>query len=252
MPPSTSAVSSRPRPTASDEDASPHRHSPLLRHWRLHMPRYAGELVGTFMLIFVATGVVVANAAAGGAITHVGIAIATGLIVIALIAGLGHLTGAHFNPAVSLAFAVGRHFPVRDLVPYWLAQLLGAVLASVTVRVLWGDVANLGASLPGLDDGRALLLEGLLTFILMFVITAVATDVRAMGQSAALAIGSVVLLEVMFAGPASGASMNPARSLAPALVSWTWTSQWIYVVGPCIGAVCGVFTYEAIRGAEKV
>ena len=111
--------------------------------------------MGTFILVFVATGVVVANANAGGAITHVGVAIATGLVVTAMVYSLGHLTGAHFNPAVSLAFAAGRHFPLRDLLPYWLAQLLGAVLASLVVRVLWGNVANLGANLPGLDDGRA-------------------------------------------------------------------------------------------------
>jgi MIP family channel proteins len=223
---------------------------PLSVYWRAHLPRYAGELIGAYLLVVVATGVVVGNVAAAGTIGHVGVAIATGLIVTALIYALGHLTGAHLNPAVSLAFAVGRHFPVRDLIPYWLAQLAGAVLASLTVRLLWGNVANLGASLPGLDDGRALLLEGLLTFLLMFVITAVATDSRAVGQAAALAIGSVVLLEVMFAGPASGASMNPARSFGPALVSGTWAHQWIYLVGPMVGAVAGVLTYEAIRRAE--
>ena len=229
-----------------------HRHQPITRHWRLHLPRYAGELVGTFLLVFVATGVVVANVAADGAITHVGVAIATGLVVMAMIYALGHLTGAHLNPAVSLAFAVGRHFPVRDLLPYWLAQLLGAALASLTVRALWGDVGRLGTTLPGLDDGRALLLEALLTFMLMFVITAVATDVRAVGQAAALAVGGTVMLEVMFAGPASGASMNPARSFGPALVSGTWESQWIYLVGPLAGAVFGVVTYEYLRRAEKV
>jgi MIP family channel proteins len=223
-----------------------------VEHWRRHLPRYAGELVGTFVLVVVATGVVVGNAAADGAISHVGIAIATGLVVTAMIYTLGHLTGAHFNPAVSLAFAVGRHFPVRDLLPYWLAQLAGAVLASLLVRFLWGDVANLGANLPALADGRALVLEVFLTFVLMFVITAVATDVRAVGQGAALAIGLTVLLEVMFAGPASGASMNPARSFGPALVSGTWQHQWIYCAGPPAGAVIGVLAYEYLRRAEKV
>jgi MIP family channel proteins len=223
-----------------------------MAHWRRHLPRYAGELIGTFVLVVVATGVVVANVAADRTITHVGVAIATGLVVTALIYALGHLTGAHFNPAVSLAFAVGRHFPVRDLIPYWLAQFIGAVIASVFVRYLWGDVANLGATLPGVSEGRALALEVFLTFLLMFVITAVATDTRAVGQAAALAIGSVVLLEVMFAGPASGASMNPARSFGPALVSGTWESQWIYYAGPLLGAVIGVLVYEFLRRAEKV
>ncbi|MGE0541456.1 MAG: aquaporin [Dehalococcoidia bacterium] len=245
------ASTARP-PAATDGAPATHRHEPLIAHWRRHLPRYAGELIGTFVLVVVATGVVVANVAADEAITHVGVAIATGLVITALIYALGHLTGAHFNPAVSLAFAVGRHFPARDLVPYWLAQLAGAALASVFVRYLWGDIANLGATLPGVSEGRALVLEVFLTFLLMFVITAVATDARAVGQAAALAIGSVVLLEVMFAGPASGASMNPARSFGPALVSGTWESQWIYYAGPLLGAVGGVLVYEFLRRAEKV
>lgn len=248
---STSPASTPPPPAATEAWTIP-QHTPLGQYWRAHLPRYAGELVGTCLLVFVASGVVVANAAADGVITHVGIAIATGLVVSALIYALGHLTGAHFNPAVSLAFAVGRHFPVRDLVPYWFAQLGGAVLASLLVRLLWGEVAHLGANLPGLSDGRALLLEMVLTFLLMFVITAVATDVRAVGQGAALAIGFTVLLEVMFAGPASGASMNPARSFGPAEMSGTWEHQWLYLVGPVLGAVSGVLTYEYLRKAEKV
>jgi MIP family channel proteins len=249
---STSRASTPPPPTATEPRPLTHLHGSLVEHWRRHLPRYAGELVGTFVLVVVATGVVVGNAAADGSITHVGVAIATGLVVTAMIYSLGHLTGAHFNPAVSLAFTVGRHFPVRDLIPYWLAQFAGAVLASLLVRFWWGEVGTLGSNLPALSDGRALVLEVFLTFVLMFVITAVATDVRAVGQGAALAIGFAVLLAVMFAGPASGASMNPARSFGPALVSGTWQHQWIYYVGPFIGAVLGVLTYEYLRRAEKV
>lgn len=245
---SISPASTLPPPAAT----SGARVMPLGAYWRSHLPRYAGEMIGTFAIVVVATGAVVGNAAADGSISHVGIAIATGLIVTAMIYTLGHLTGAHFNPAVSLAFTVGRHFPVRDLIPYWLAQFAGAVLASLLVRFLWGDVANLGANLPGLSDGRAFVLEVFLTFLLMFVITAVATDVRAVGQGAALAIGFTVLLAVMFAGPASGASMNPARSFGPALVSGTWEHQWIYYAGPFVGAVLGVLVYEFLRRAEKV
>lgn len=245
---SSTSTPSTPRPPAATEAASAGDiHRLLSRYWRRQLPRYAGELVGTYLLVFVATGAVVANAQAGGAISHVGIALATGGIVMAMVYSLGHITGAHFNPAVSLAFAVARHFPPRDLLPYVVAQLLGAVAASLTVRALWGDIAALGATLPGLSDGRALLLEGILTFLLMFVITAVATDTRAVGQAAALAIGGTVLLEVMVAGPASGASMNPARSVAPAIVSGTWASQWIYIVGPVVGATCGALAYGVLR-----
>jgi MIP family channel proteins len=249
---SISPASTHRPPAATDGRAAAHTHEPTARHLQRHLPRYVAECVGTYLLVFVATGAVVANVAADGVISHAGVAIATGLVVMALIYAIGHLSGAHINPAVSLAFAVGRHFPVRDLVPYWIAQLLGAVLASVTVRFLWGDIAGLGGTLPGLSESRALVLEILLTFLLMFVITAVATDTRAVGQAAALAIGGVVLLEVMFAGPASGASMNPARSIGPALVSGTWQSQWIYLAGPIVGAVLGVLAYEAIRRAERV
>lgn len=249
---SSTSPASTPRRRIATDTPGAHEHVPLSAHLRHHLPRYLGEFVGTFLIVFVATGVVVENAATGGVISHTGIAIATGLIVTAMIYSLGHLTGAHFNPAVSLAFAVGRHFPVRDLIPYWLAQLLAAVLASGAVRAILGDSANLGANLPGISDGRALALEVLLTFILMFVITAVATDTRAAGQGAALAIGFAVLLAVMFAGPASGASMNPARSFGPALVSGTWAHQWVYLVGPAAGAVLGVLSYEYLRKAEKV
>jgi glycerol uptake facilitator-like aquaporin len=203
---STSPASTPPRPVASEAGAV-YSDATLSAYWRRHLPRYAGELVGTFLLVFVATGVVVENALTNGTITHVGIAIATGLIVAAMVYSLGHLTGAHFNPAVSLAFAAGRHFPVRDLIPYWIAQFAGAILASLSVRAIFGDAVHLGANLPALADGRALALEVVLTFMLMFVITSVATDTRAVGQGAALAIGFTVLLAVMFAGPASGASM---------------------------------------------
>ena len=240
------------RPPAVDQNSSIDHPLPLGEYWRRHLPRYLGELVGTFLLVFVATGVVVENARREGVITHPGIAIATGLIVCVLVYSLGHLTGAHFNPAVSLAFAISRHFPLRDLIPYWFVQLAGAALASLSVRAIFGDGARLGANLPTIGVGQALALEFILTFVLMFVITAVATDTRAAGQSAALAIGSTVLMAVMFGGPASGASMNPARSLGPAIVSGTWSHQWLYVVGPLAGAAAGVLTYQYLRRAEKV
>ena len=165
-----------------------------------------------------------------------------------MIYALGHISGAHFNPAVTLSFAITRHLPWPRAIGYWAAQLAGAIAAAVLLRELFGNTANLGATLPNGSDRQSLVLEGFLTFFLMFVIISVATDVRAVGQAAAIAIGGTVGLEAMFAGPISGASMNPARSLGPALVSGTWESQWIYVVGPLVGAVLGALCYQFIRG----
>ncbi len=211
----------------------------------------AAEGIGTFGLVFAGTGAVVIDAETGGGVGHVGVGLTFGLIVMVMIYAVGHVSGAHFNPAGTLAFAVGRHFPWRVVPRYWAAQLLGALLASGLLRGLFGDAANLGATLPRGSAGQSLVLEAVLTFFLMFVITAVATDTRAVGQAAAIAIGGTVGLEALFAGPISGASMNPARSLAPALVSWTWSDQWLYVAGPALGAVAGVLAYQFVRG-EKV
>src|SRR5215216_4015595 len=168
----------------------------------------------------------------------------------AMIYATGHVSGAHFNPAVTLAFAVTRHLPWPLAAGYWAAQLIGGIGASLFLRALFGNTANLGATSPRGSDGQSFALEIALTFFLMFVIISVATDVRAVGQAAAIAIGGTVGLEAMFAGPISGASMNPARSLAPALVSWTWDSQWLYVAGPFCGAAAGAIAYQFIRGEE--
>lgn len=209
--------------------------------------RLAAELVGTFGLVFAGTGAIIIDAASGGTVTHVGIGLTFGLIVMAMIYAFGHVSGAHLNPAVTLAFAVGRHFP-WPLVPlYWGAQIAGGVAASLVHRLLFGDVADLGATLPAGPAGQSFGLEIVLTLILMVVITAVATDTRAVGQAAAIAIGGTIGLEALFAGPISGSSMNPARSLAPAIVSWTWEHQWLYLAGPVIGAVAGVLVYNAVR-----
>jgi MIP family channel proteins len=213
--------------------------------------KLAAEAVGTFGLVFAGCGAIVVDAETGGAIGHIGIAITFGLIIMTMIYAMGHVSGAHFNPAVTLAFAVSRHLPWPLVPRYWAAQLTGGVLAAALLRALFGSPANLGTTLPRGSDGQSLVLEAVLTFFLMFVIVAVATDTRAVGQAAALAIGGTVGLEAMFAGPISGASMNPARSLAPALVSGTWQSQWLYVVGPLIGATLGALVYQFIR-AEQV
>jgi MIP family channel proteins len=214
----------------------------------LSVRRLAAEGVGTFGLVFAGTGAIVINAESGGAVGHIGIGLTFGLIIMVMIYAVGHISGAHFNPAVTLAFAVGRHVPWRLVPRYWGAQLFGALGASLVLRLLFGDVADLGATLPAGSAGQSLILETVLTFLLMFVITSVATDVRAVGQAAAIAIGGTIGLEALFAGPISGASMNPARSLAPALVSWTWDHQWLYVAGPALGAVAGAMVYQFVRG----
>jgi MIP family channel proteins len=212
--------------------------------------KLVAEAIGTFGLVFAGPGAIVVDAQTG-ALGHAGIAITFGLIIMAMIYATGHVSGAHFNPAVTLAFAVTRHLPWQLAGLYWLAQLAGGIAASLFLRLLFGNVAHLGATLPRGSDGQSFALESALTFFLMFVIVAVATDTRAVGQAAAIAIGGTVGLEAMFAGPISGASMNPARSLAPALVSWTWQSQWLYVVGPALGAVLGALAYQFVR-AEAI
>ncbi len=209
--------------------------------------RLLAEGIGTFGLVFAGTGAIMIDAQTG-AVGHVGVSLTFGLIIMVMIYAVGHISGAHFNPAVTLGFAVGRHFSWSLVPRYWVAQLLGGLTASLLLRFLFGDVAHLGTTLPRGSARQSFVLEAVLTFLLMFVITAVATDVRAVGQAAAIAIGGTIGLEALFAGPISGASMNPARSLAPALVSGTWASKWLYVAGPMIGAVVGVLAYQVTRG----
>lgn len=214
----------------------------------MHARKLVAEAVGTFALVFAGTGAIMINAISLGAVSHVGIGLTFGLVIMVMIYATGHVSGAHFNPAVTLAFAVGRHFPWPLVPRYWAAQLAGGLVASLLLRALFGDVAHLGATLPAGPASQSFVLEIALSFILMFVITSVATDVRAVGQAAAIAIGGTIALEALFAGPISGASMNPARSLAPAIVSGTWTDQWLYVAGPALGAIAGVLVYQYIRG----
>ena len=220
-------------------------HSPTI--W----PMLVAEAVGTFGIVFAGCGAIMIDAVSHGQITHVGVGLVFGLIVAAMISAFGHISGAHFNPAVTLGFVLARHFPLGRLWGYWGAQLLGATLAAGTLRLLLGNVAHLGATLPAGSPWQAAGFELLLTAGLMIVIMAVATDTRAVGQAAAFAIGATVGLEALFAGPISGASMNPARSLGPALVSGTWTAQWVYIVAPLLGAVLGALLYRWLRVASS-
>jgi MIP family channel proteins len=210
--------------------------------------RLGAEFVGTFALVFAGAGAIVIDAKQHGAITHAGIAATFGLVIMVMIYAVGHISGGHFNPGVTLAFAAARHFPLRNVVPYWAAQLLAALAAALVLRAMFGNVAGLGATEPAGSAGQAFWMELILTFGLMFVIVSVATDTRAVGQAAAIAIGGTVGLEAMFAGPVSGASMNTARSLGPALVSGEFHALWVYLLAPPIGAVLGALAYQAIRG----
>lgn len=210
--------------------------------------RLGAEALGTAALVFAGTGAIVVASVRPGSLTAEGISATFGLVVMVMIYVFGHISGAHFNPAVTLAFAAARHFRTTEVVPYWLAQILGACLASLCLYAMFGNVANLGATLPSGTDMQSFVLEIILTFLLMLVITSVATDSRAQGQAAAIAIGATVGLTSLFAGPISGDSMNPARSLGPALVSGNLHSIWIYLIAPPIGAVLGAFVYDFLRG----
>jgi MIP family channel proteins len=210
--------------------------------WR----RAGAELVGTYALVTAGCGAIVVNTSTG-ALTHLGIALTFGLIITVMIAATGHLSGAHFNPAVSVAFALTRHFPWRDVPLYIGAQLLGAIGGALTLQALFGSVANLGATLPTGSAFQSFGLEILLTAVLMLVIVSVATDTRAVGQLAALAIGATVALDALWGGPISGASMNPARSFGPALIAGVWQNHWVYWLGPLLGAALGAAIYQFLR-----
>jgi MIP family channel proteins len=214
--------------------------------------RSAAEGLAAFALVFAGCGAAVSNSVYDGALGQVGIALTFGLVVMAMIYATGHLSGAHINPAVTLAFTLTRHFPAREAAAYIGAQVAGATAAALALLAVWPDQpAQLGATVPaaGIGTGSALVYELLLTAILMFTIVAVATDTRAVGAAAAIAIGGAVGLGALFGGPVTGASMNPARSLGPAIAAWEWRDFWVYVVGPVAGAALAALAYQAIRGS---
>lgn len=213
------------------------------------MRSYVAEAIGTFALVFLGTGAIVVDEI-HGSLGHVGVSLTFGLAIMTMIFAVGHISGAHFNPAVTLGFAVVGRFPLSAVPLYWVSQVLGAVAGSAAVSLLFGDAGNFGATTPGGTDRQSFVLEMILTAFLMLVIIAVATDNRAAGSLAAVAIGGAVAMGALMGGPISGASMNPARSLGPALVSGNWGGLWIYLMAPAIGAACAAVLYEYMRRIE--
>jgi aquaporin Z len=211
------------------------------------MKKFISEFIGTYFLVFAGTGAIIINDVSGGSITHVGIALTFGLIVMVMIYALGDVSGAHLNPAVTLGFFAARRLPAREVVPYILSQCAGALAASLTLRFLFPAHPTLGSTLPAGTAAQSFVFEVILTFLLMLVILGVSTGAREKGITAGMAVGAVIGLEAMFAGPICGASMNPARSLAPALVSGHFESLWLYLTAPVLGSIAAIPAYCLVR-----
>jgi len=211
------------------------------------MKKYLAEFLGTFALVFAGTGAIVINDVSGGTVSHVGVALTFGLVVLAMIYTLGDISGAHLNPAVTFGFFAARRLPGREVLPYVASQCLGAFAASATLRLLFPQHSTLGSTIPAGPAAQSFVLETILTALLMFVILGVSTGAREKGITAGIVVGSVIALEALFAGPICGASMNPARSLAPALVSGKIGSLWIYLLAPLLGAGLAVIGCRCVR-----
>jgi MIP family channel proteins len=210
--------------------------------------RAAAEGIATFALVFAGCGAIVADAEYDGTLGTVGVALVFGLVIMVMVYATGHLSGAHINPAVTIAFALTRHFPGREAATYIGSQVAGALVAALALLAIWpSEPGDLGVTVPSVGAGSALTYEVVMTGLLMFVIMAVATDTRAVGAAAAIAIGASVGLDALFGGPVTGASMNPARSLGPAIATGEFTDLWVYLVGPAAGAALGALAYQAIR-----
>lgn len=210
------------------------------------MRAHLAEFVGTFALVFFGCGAIADH------LDPTAIALAFGLAVAVMIYAVGHVSGAHFNPAVSVSFAIGRHFPWPRVATYAIAQVAGALSAAVVLKATLGPSVPLGVTAPAGSDLQAVAWEAILTLFLVLVITAVATDTRAVGEAAAIAIGATVTLGALVGGPISGASMNPARSLGPAIVAGDVSHLWVYVAGPLIGASAGAALYRYLRGGSPL
>lgn len=232
---------------------TPHK---IIKIFHTHYPpgfikKVVAEVVATFLLVFVTCGVAAVSANDEHAISRLGSSIVGGLIVTVMIYAVGHISGAHMNPAVTTAFAVARHFPWKQVPVYAAAQLTGSISASFTLRILLHPIKNLGTTTPSGTDLQALIMEIIVTFTMMFVTSAVATDSKAVGELAGLAVGSSVCITSILAGPISGGSMNPARTFGPALASNIYDSIWVYFIGPITGTISGVICYSFIRETDK-
>ena len=211
------------------------------------MKKYLSELIGTFALVFCGTGAIIIDQQTNGQVGHIGVAITFGLIVTAMIYAFGDKSGAHLNPAVTIAFSVANLFPRKEILPYIISQIVGALIASGLLKLLFPSNLNLGATIPAGSNLQSFILEVILTFILMLVILFTSQGSKETGTMAGLAIGGVVLLEAMFAGPICGASMNPGRSLSPAIVSGNMSTVWIYLAAPILGAMLSTFIWRFIK-----
>ena len=211
------------------------------------MKRYLAEAIGTFALVFCGTGAIIINEFTNGTVTHPGVAVTFGLIVMAMIYAFGDISGAHINPAVTIAFAYAKKFPWKKVPAYVISQLIGALIASGILVFLFPENELLGATMPQLSTLKVFVFEVLLSFFLMVVIINVSTGSKEIGVIAGIAIGGVVLLEAMFAGPITGASMNPARSIAPALVSGHLEHLWIYIAAPITGCLLAVVSCKLVK-----
>ncbi|MDN5205525.1 aquaporin [Fulvivirgaceae bacterium BMA10] len=211
------------------------------------MKKLLAELIGTYALVFCGTGAIVINDITNGSVSHVGIAVTFGLIVMAMIYAFGDISGAHINPAVTIAFWFSGRFSPKLVIPYIIAQLAGGLLASLSLKLLFPIHETLGATLPVGTNMQSFVLEVILTFFLMLVIINVSTGSKETGTMAGIAIGAVVLLEAMFAGPVSGASMNPARSIAPALISGNLQHLWVYLLAPVLGASLAILGCRGVK-----
>ncbi|KAM7278692.1 hypothetical protein ACFE04_005826 [Oxalis oulophora] len=241
-------------PDYHQSSQKPNRH--LSSRFSHHYPpgflrKVIAEIIATYLLVFVICGAGMLSARNEREVSKLGASVAGGLIVTVMIYAVGHISGAHMNPAVTLAFAAVRHFPWKQVPFYVAAQLTGAISAAFTLRVLLHPVKHVGTTSPTGTCFQALVMEIVVTFSMMFVTSAVATDTKAVGELAGIAVGSAVCITSILAGPVSGGSMNPARTIGPAVASWYYKGMWVYLVGPVIGTLAGAWSYSLIRVSDK-